>query len=241
MSVAAAAAAAATAATTPMATPMATTTATAAAAAAAAAATTATVTGGGDNIDAVSTTRKPARPANGVQEVISLPGELHGGGEYTSTAVSLDDKTHVQLKELCHSFKLPVTGNKATLQERLRVFGTKPQEWNAWLAPGARKAHRGPRQGPRKSALKASAVRRQQLFAADASTSHPQLLVVERSKDTRTEREKANLLLWVGPSSSRHLLEHANVFVNRPPEASLVVARLAAAPLQLNPLMRQLR
>lgn len=75
------------------------------------------------------------------------------------------------------------------------------------LLPGARKRHRGPRdggvtKGPKKGATKKSTQRRELLFGGttdDTNTKIRPCLPTERSKDTRTSAEKAELLAWVRP------------------------------------------
>ena len=74
------------------------------------------------------------------------------------------------------------------------------------LLPGARKSHRGPRdrsvaKGPKKKgAVKLSTQRRELLFSGTTDGSNAKIrtcLPTERSKDTRTNAEKAELLAWV--------------------------------------------
>lgn len=66
------------------------------------------------------------------------------------------------------------------------------------MTPGARKSHRGPRSNQRRAAGKPSAIRRNELFGGDWS--RDPLVPIVRSKDTRTEKQKENLLRWVRSS-----------------------------------------
>ena len=77
------------------------------------------------------------------------------------------------------------------------------------LLHGARKSHRGPRnggvtKGPKKGAVKKSTQRRELLFNGTTDGTNSKIrtcLPTERSKDMRTSAEKAELLVWVRSSS----------------------------------------
>ncbi|KAF8265745.1 hypothetical protein EI94DRAFT_1855058, partial [Lactarius quietus] len=139
----------------------------------------------------------PGTVVDGVQPVVHLDiSNLRRGG----------------LRDLCETYKLPKTGNMATLTERLQAFSADRKAWDGILA-GARNKHRGPRDGgvtkepKKKASTKLSTLRREQLFGANTdstgSTTGP-YLPTERSKDMRTEAEKKALLAWADRGVERN-------------------------------------
>ncbi|KAF8258446.1 hypothetical protein EI94DRAFT_1754671 [Lactarius quietus] len=118
---------------------------------------------------------------------IPLPGNLVDG----KREVVWIDLTDIHRREP----NFMKTGNVATPKERLQDFSKNPPEWDVVLLPGTRKRHCGPQDGGVPNVDK----RRELLFigTADSIVSRSQLcLLTERSKDTRTAAEKAELLAW---------------------------------------------
>jgi hypothetical protein len=134
-----------------------------------------------------------------------------------------------ELVDLCREFSLGVVGNMPELKEKLHGFSENIIRWQKKvfhcmsitllidialsLIPGARRAHRGVREGgimtsakkenvgtaaKKTKKLKLSTIRRHELMGTplDASGA-PQRFAAERSKDMRTLAEKNELWLWV--------------------------------------------
>ncbi|KAJ3759915.1 hypothetical protein EV360DRAFT_81673 [Lentinula raphanica] len=109
------------------------------------------------------------------------------------------------LKTLCGEVGQPRSGSKAILQERLKAFSGNTDQWKI-LQPGARRSHKGSRtndtsgkETETKCSKKPSAYvqRRNALFGGAQSTGP-----IQRSKDSRTEQEKAEMLAWAAEMSN---------------------------------------
>ncbi|KAF9067475.1 hypothetical protein BDP27DRAFT_1364917 [Rhodocollybia butyracea] len=140
------------------------------------------------------------RPAGSrPQGQIQLPGRMEDGTFYIS---------YYNIE-----FSLGVVGKMADFKEKLTGFSENVIRWRT-LIPGARRAHRGVREGrivknsspkkekasaPVKKAkkLKLSMIRRNELMGTVLDASGvPQRFAAEHSKDMRTLEEKNNLLRW---------------------------------------------
>ncbi|KAJ3769926.1 hypothetical protein FB446DRAFT_790962 [Lentinula raphanica] len=105
-----------------------------------------------------------------------------------------------ELKSLCGEIGQPRGGSKTILLERLKAFSGDTEQWKL-LQPGARRSHKGSRTNEnessnieKKPARKPSAyTQRRNAVFGDAQVGGP----VQRSKDTRTDQEKAEMLAWV--------------------------------------------
>ncbi|KAF8214116.1 hypothetical protein K438DRAFT_997177 [Mycena galopus ATCC 62051] len=99
-----------------------------------------------------------------------------------------------KLKDMCRNYRLFVSGNKFVLLDRLREFSKKfcDDPTSCDSSHVKQKAHKGPRNGPKKSPPKWLTARR----AAVINTER----ITEQSKDTRTEIK--DLLTWVYLSSA---------------------------------------
>ncbi|KAH9164833.1 hypothetical protein EDB89DRAFT_2067853 [Lactarius sanguifluus] len=149
----------------------------------------------------------PSSDGHASQGLLPFPGNVVNGAHEVAHH-DLTNLSRAGLRELCDTFRLAKTGNKTTLTDRLKNFSADRQGWDGLLA-GARKKHRGPRdggvtkstKGPGKKAStkKRSTLRRELLFSAAAagtgSTTQP-CLPTERSKDMRTDEERAAVLVW---------------------------------------------
>jgi len=107
-----------------------------------------------------------------------------------------------ELKDLLRVHKQPLSGNKPTLLQRLVDFSGNPAAWNETVA-GLRRPHKGPRDvtnkaqtGEEKKPRKKSqvAARRDELMG-ERSPAEP-VQVIQRSKDTRTEQQKNEVIAW---------------------------------------------
>ncbi|KAF7363740.1 hypothetical protein MSAN_01031800 [Mycena sanguinolenta] len=134
----------------------------------------------------------PQAVAAAGQEILPFPTKAGGTEQRTLTGKKLDE-----LKDMCRDYGLFVSGNKSVLLDRLRVFSKKFCDDPTSCDPThvRRRAHKGPRDGPKKSQPKQSAARR----AAVIDTER----VTERSKDTRTTDEIEDLLSWADRTRAR--------------------------------------
>ncbi|KAH9020930.1 hypothetical protein EDB85DRAFT_2001884 [Lactarius pseudohatsudake] len=146
---------------------------------------------------------------------LPFPGEVVNGAHEVAHH-DITNLSRAGLRELCDAFRLAKTGNKTTLKDRLKNFSADRQGWDG-LLPGARKKHRGPRDGGvtkstkgpgKKASAKRSTLRRELLFSAAAaagmgSTTQP-CLPTERSKDMRTAEERAAVLVWADSFVARN-------------------------------------
>jgi hypothetical protein len=119
------------------------------------------------------------------------------------------------LTEHCKSFKLPHSGNKAALTQRLTAFSKDKEHWTRYVVtfvdisicsypgdsilPGATNAHKGSRkpEADKKTKPKISTLRREGSFHDVDGVRVPNAPVTERSKDLRTAEEKAAIMPWV--------------------------------------------
>ncbi|KAH9023513.1 hypothetical protein EDB84DRAFT_1564685 [Lactarius hengduanensis] len=166
------------------------------------------------DVDASPPSHSPSSLDGHASHGLPFPGEVVNGAH----AVAHHDITNLSragLRELCDAFRLAKTGNKTTLTDRLKKFSADRKGWDG-LLPGARKKHRGPRDGGvtkstkgpgKRASTKRSTLRRELLFSAAAdgmgSTTRP-CLPTERSKDMRTDEERAALLAWADSFVARN-------------------------------------
>ncbi|KAJ7791826.1 hypothetical protein B0H14DRAFT_2933931 [Mycena olivaceomarginata] len=97
-------------------------------------------------------------------EVLPFPGE-YGPDRFTTQYINLGPLTNAVLTEHCKSFKLPHSGNKAALTQRLTAFSKDKEHWTSIL-PGATNAHKGSRkpEADKKTKPKISTLRREGLI-----------------------------------------------------------------------------
>ncbi|KAH8997084.1 hypothetical protein EDB86DRAFT_2828856 [Lactarius hatsudake] len=160
------------------------------------------------DVDASPPSHSLSSDGHASQGLLPFPGNVVNGAHEVAH-VDLTNLSRAGLRELCNAFRLAKTGNKTTLTDRLKDFSADRQGWDGLLA-GARKKHRGPRgggvtkstKGPGKKAStkKRLTLRRELLFSAATaagmgSTTQP-CLPTERSKDMRTDEERAAVLVW---------------------------------------------
>jgi hypothetical protein len=121
---------------------------------------------------------------------------------------------------MCREFKLPHSGNKTQLKARLKAFSADRKGWDRYvpfpslqllarifsaqlhlrrIIHGARRKHKGPRPGPKKTTAKKSIQRREQLMNGRESspTVIRHALPTQRSKDLRTAEQIAQFIPWV--------------------------------------------
>ncbi|KAJ3809375.1 hypothetical protein F5876DRAFT_66504 [Lentinula aff. lateritia] len=154
--------------------------------------------------------RYPAEP----QPLNSLifPGEYTDGVMHT-VYKDINNLKREALLALCKQYSLGTLGNKSVLKQKLIGFSENKIRWPS-LIHGARRAHRGVRDGgitknkpkPKDSSvassttvkkLKPSVIRRNELLGLPLNAPlGSQLFDTQRSKDTRTLEEKAELLRW---------------------------------------------
>ncbi|KAJ6448826.1 hypothetical protein C8R45DRAFT_225097 [Mycena sanguinolenta] len=134
----------------------------------------------------------PQTVAAADQEILPFPTKAGGTEQRTLTGKKLDE-----LKSMCRDYGLFVSGNKSVLLDRLREFSKKfcDDPTSCDTSHVKRRAHKGPRDGPKKSQPKQSMARR----AAVIDTER----VTERSKDTRTADEIKDLLAWAERTVAR--------------------------------------
>ncbi|THV04507.1 hypothetical protein K435DRAFT_790898 [Dendrothele bispora CBS 962.96] len=115
-----------------------------------------------------------------------------GAGTFESPIYSLNKS---ELKTLCGDLNLKVSGNMLVLRTRLKEYSEQPSEWEKH-GPIVRRKHKGARkakvegsESKKKSLLEE---RMEELRPSTAVTSRP----TERSKDTRTEKQKEDHLPW---------------------------------------------
>ncbi|KAJ7092236.1 hypothetical protein C8R44DRAFT_891279 [Mycena epipterygia] len=126
------------------------------------------------------------------RDMLMFPTKSGGTEERTFTG-----KSQEQLKGMCRDYNLTVSGNKTQLKARLQEFSERfcndPASCN--LSPVKRRAHKGPRDGPKKTQPKQSTKRRDAIIDTER--------VTERSKDTRTTDQIKDLLLWADRTVAR--------------------------------------
>ncbi|KAJ3712062.1 hypothetical protein C8R42DRAFT_331328 [Lentinula raphanica] len=157
----------------------------------------------------------PAEPQP--TDSVVLPGRYEDG-VYYAVYQDINHLSRPELQELCKQYSLTPQGNKAVMKERLMGFSEQKIRWQC-LLPGARRGHRGVREGgvtklKSKSAVpsqsktkkpKASTQRRSEMMGLGPDTlSNAQVFAAERSKDNRTVEEKNNLVRWAKDFCSTH-------------------------------------
>ncbi|KAF9020065.1 hypothetical protein BDZ89DRAFT_1043580 [Hymenopellis radicata] len=129
------------------------------------------------------------------------------------------------LRSRCRDFNLDSTGNKPVLVERILEFSEKGHEhWLNAILPGALRNHKGSRDWiintavsrpttsiPLDSTISTAPKKKRKLnvhqtriAAAAENTRAQQNFPVERSRDTRTEEEKQNVIPW-----AKHVMDMA--------------------------------
>jgi hypothetical protein len=123
-----------------------------------------------------------------------------------------------QLKALCSDLGLKIGGNKGQLRERLKEYSENPSKWDRWAflhvsshfysylihstGPIAQRKHKGVRKvtdekategsGTGKTKKKNYLAERIEQLRPDGDAHKP----TERSKDTRTQKQKDDLIPW---------------------------------------------
>ncbi|KAJ3765760.1 hypothetical protein FB446DRAFT_794736 [Lentinula raphanica] len=139
---------------------------------------------------------------------VVLPGRYENGVFY-AVYEDINHLSRPALQELCKQYSL-APGNKAVMKERLVGFSEHKIRWQC-LLPGARRGHRGVREGgitklkskstvPSQSKTKkpkTSTQRRNEMMGFGPDTSrNTQVFAAEHSKDNRTLEQKNNLVRW---------------------------------------------
>ncbi|KAJ7304661.1 hypothetical protein DFH08DRAFT_825418 [Mycena albidolilacea] len=129
-------------------------------------------------------------------EALPFPGE-YGPDGFTTQYMNLGPLTNAVLTEHCKSFKLPHSGNKAALTQRLTTFSKDKEHWTG-IYPGSTNTHKGSRkpEADKKTKPKISNLRREGLFHGVDGVRVPNAPVTERSKDLRTAEERAAIMPW---------------------------------------------
>ncbi|KAL0063067.1 hypothetical protein AAF712_009974, partial [Marasmius tenuissimus] len=133
--------------------------------------------------------------------------------EYTfpdEKTYKLDDMNVPQLKEICREFALSPTGVKSTLLERLIEFSESPGKWDV-IKPGARRSHKGPRNGSQAASKHLSQQRRLAQFGSMDSVNGPKLDALKHN-DPRTQHEIQDMLKFC----ARYVAEHPEIQKPRP-------------------------
>ncbi|KAJ3806187.1 hypothetical protein F5876DRAFT_80954 [Lentinula aff. lateritia] len=174
--------------------------------------------------------RYPAEPQP--PNSLIFPGEYTDGVMHT-VYKDINNLKREALLALCKQYSLGTLGNKSVLKQKLIGFSENKIRWPS-LIHGARRAHRGVRDGgitknkpkPKDSSvasstalkklkpsasstalkkLKPSAIRRNELLGLPLNAPlGSQLFDTQRSKDTRTLEEKAELLRWAKEFDESH-------------------------------------
>ncbi|KAG7085516.1 hypothetical protein E1B28_003076 [Marasmius oreades] len=110
------------------------------------------------------------------------------GGDAGVRKIKLSQLKWEQLKCLCQELKLGSSGTKAMLVACLKEYSSKRDNWNL-SKPGVHHPHKGLRADTKK-ALKGSHKRRAEIIK------EMDLGVVQRSKDTRSQQQKEDMVLW---------------------------------------------
>ncbi|KAG6819066.1 hypothetical protein H0H93_015785 [Arthromyces matolae] len=130
---------------------------------------------------------------------IDAEGKLvkDGDGNVVVDFRRVEGVTKNVLTGLCREFKIPHShANVSELRKRLIAFSSSEDEWEYNLSPGARRNHRGPRDGSKSAPLKQSYKRQLDLFSSDVA---PSSILTVSSKSTtfvRTEEEKNGIISW---------------------------------------------
>ncbi|KAG7096329.1 hypothetical protein E1B28_003773 [Marasmius oreades] len=112
-----------------------------------------------------------------------------GGDVGAVRKINLSHLKWEQLKGLCQDFKLASSGTKAMLVARLQDYSSNRAIWNL-SKPGVHRPHKGLHAETKNKALKGSHKRRAKIIKeADPGD-------IQRSKDTRSQTQKADMVLW---------------------------------------------
>ncbi|KAF9027806.1 hypothetical protein BDZ89DRAFT_1160573 [Hymenopellis radicata] len=175
-----------------------------------------------------------ASPDDGPGEI--FPSRINRTtGQFTEIKVDISSSaiTKKRLQFLCATFKLPQTGNKTVLEERLRVFSKDKEQWTRYAffliefffdqhhairpfntAVPKRRKHKGPREHLQDTRNNAT----ESVDTVIKTKSRPKLSTILReqkfggnnstgiagSKDLRSEDQKAELLLWAAQLSKEN-------------------------------------
>lgn len=100
------------------------------------------------------------------------------------------------LVEWCKRFRLPHSGNMASLREKLVWYSEHEEEWNKTI-PAARRAHLG---GSSRTTLKKKSVRRTEAMFGQGSTvaraPNADVLPTENLQPKQTQEERDRILTW---------------------------------------------
>ncbi|KAH9003273.1 hypothetical protein EDB86DRAFT_2826459 [Lactarius hatsudake] len=153
------------------------------------------------DVDASLPSHSPSSDGHASQGLLPFPGNVVNGAHEVAH-VDLTNLSCAGLQELCDAFRLAKTGNKTTLTDQLKDFSADRQGWDGSTVDlevvASRRALKGP--GKKASTKKWSTLRHELLFSAATaagmgSTTQP-CLPTERSKDMRTDEERAAVLVW---------------------------------------------
>ncbi|KAJ8072293.1 hypothetical protein PM082_015852 [Marasmius tenuissimus] len=127
----------------------------------------------------------------------------------------LDDMTVPELKEICRELSLSPTRVKSVLLERLKEFSGNPGKWNV-TKPGARRAHKGPRNGSQAASKHLSQQRRLAQFGCGDAVQGQNLEDLKHN-DPRTQQEIHDLLQFC----ARYVTEHPEIQAPRPKKSAV--------------------
>ncbi|KAJ3834183.1 hypothetical protein F5878DRAFT_631192 [Lentinula raphanica] len=148
-------------------------------------------------------------------DTLALP-ESYRDGVFYVMYQNVTGLRRADLVDLCKGYQLGVNENMKMLRERLVGFSENLVRWKI-VVPGAKRAHRGVRDGMvkkneakkdskhKKPKEKLSMLRRNDLMGISPSDSQGQTsFVVQRSKDMRTLEEKNDLVRWAKEYIKKH-------------------------------------
>ncbi|KAF8810339.1 hypothetical protein BYT27DRAFT_7092465 [Phlegmacium glaucopus] len=109
------------------------------------------------------------------EEPMPFPHVVDGKMETWLLDINKQDKT--TLKDWCRGFGLHYSGNKKALKNELRKFSRNQAAWDRIL-PGARRMHRGPRIGSKRTSKKLSVSLAENLFPGQQQQAVPCALAI---------------------------------------------------------------
>ncbi|KAJ7826603.1 WD40-repeat-containing domain protein [Mycena olivaceomarginata] len=138
----------------------------------------------------------PKDVSDDADPALPFPGQFGPTG-FATQHIRLKQLKKTELSDHCKTFGLAYSGNMATLTARLEAFSSDRSCWDS-LIPGSTNTHKGPRKSneDRKTKLKTSAIRRENLFQGADGVRVANAPVTERSKDLRTAKDKEAIMPW---------------------------------------------
>ncbi|CAA7267738.1 unnamed protein product [Cyclocybe aegerita] len=143
----------------------------------------------------------PSQPSYSNDSGIPLPAQLPDG-QPTTQIYDIESMRHVQLSDLCRTYKLPHSGTIPKLKECLRNFSRNPKVADIGK-PYARNSHLGPKTGKASSHQKKSTQRREALFENVPPPSSTQGLPVVLSSAVALKQNERDLA-WASSIIQRY-------------------------------------